>query len=263
MPLRSIDMYRIRFSSISQLFDVPEGVQVVMPLKDILRGIGSSSMLIRENRLIAEIPSVLWEGSVPSVREDLEKLKDKGVRGALCENIGAVNMCAEAGIDIHGGMYLNVLNVPAIEEYAKLGAKDLTLSFEMPFGKQRELLKRYATVDNRIELGILVYGYLPLMKFRACPAMGPEGCKRCSRDKELIDRKGEHFRILCHDSKYSELLNCVPLYASDRNLPPLDFYTLYFTTETAEECRNIFDMVRNKENPPFRRTAGLYNRELL
>ncbi len=256
-------MYRIRFSSISQLFDVPEGVRVVMPLKDILRGIGSSSILIKEKRLIAEIPSVLWEGSVPAIKEDLEKLKEKGITDALCENIGAVNLCAEAGIDIHGGMYLNVLNVPAIEEYAKLGAKDLMLSFEMPFAKQRELLKKYASCDAGIQLGILVYGYIPLMKFRACPAMGPEGCKGCTRDKELIDRKGEHFRILCHDSKYSELLNCVPLYSADKNLPSLDFYTLYFTTETAEECRRIWEMVQAKKVPDFRRTSGLYNRELL
>ncbi|MBO4818917.1 MAG: U32 family peptidase, partial [Firmicutes bacterium] len=77
------------------------------------------------------------------------------------------------------------------------------------------------------------------------------------------DRKGERFRILCHDSVYSELLNCVPLYAADKSLPDLDFYTLYFTVESREECGSIFDMVRAKETPDFRRTAGLYSRELL
>ena len=117
--------------------------------------------------------------------------------------------------------------------------------------------------EDRIPLGIVVYGYLPLMKFRACPAMGKDGCKGCTRDKFLTDRKGERFRIICRDSKYSELLNCVPLYAADKNLPDFDFHVLYFTVETREECENIYSMVRNKEIPPFRRTAGLYNRELL
>ena len=252
-------MYRLRFETISQVFDIPGGVQVVLPLFEVASNMERISDLASEGRLIAEIPSVIWEGSVPKVRKAMESLREAGIKDYLCENIGAVELCREMDADVHGGMYLNVLNSAAIEEYAKLGAKDLTLSFEMPFAKQRALLSKAGDTD----LGILVYGYLPLMKFRACPAMGKDDCRGCTRDKYLTDRKGERFRILCHDSQYSELLNCVPLYAADKALPEFSFCTLYFTVESREECSDIFGMVQRKEDPPFRRTAGLYNRELL
>ena len=258
-------MYRLRFQKIEQIFDVPKDASVILPLEELCSHMDDADIkgLVSEGRLIAEIPSVIWEGSIEKAKSMLSLLKDKGAEDVLCENIGAINMCNELGLKIHGGMYLNVLNSAAVKEYAALGAKDLTLSFEMPFPKQRALLSAAKKQGIDLPLGIVVYGYLPLMKFRACPATGKEGCKGCSRDKYLIDRKGERFRILCHDSKYSELLNCVPLYAADKALPDMDFYTLYFTVEDRHECETIFRMVQASEAPTFRRTAGLYARELL
>ncbi len=276
-------MYRLRFNTISQLFDVPGDAQVVLPAEDLFKEIKNgpsekTAKLIAGQRILAEIPSVLWEGSVQRIKEILSALKETGVSNVLCENIGGFNICSELGLSIHGGMYLNVMNTSSIEQYKALGAEDLTLSFEMPFAKQRALLSRkqavldkakskeqdtkYGTVMD-LPLAMIIYGYLPLMKFRACPAMGKNGCKGCTRDKELVDRKGERFRILCHDSRYSELLNCVPLYVADKGLPKLDIYTLYFTVESKEECEKVFDMVSRSAEPSFRRTAGLYNRELL
>ena len=254
-------MYRLRFETISQMFDIPEELQIVLPLFELAADPGFAADIAKKNLLIAELPSVMWEGSVGRVRKAVQTLMDAGIEDMLCENIGGVNICSDLGAAIRGGMYLNVMNSAAVSEYTALGAKDLTLSFEMPIPKQRALLSKVKEEDAG--LGILVYGYLPLMKFRACPAMGKDGCRGCTRDKYLTDRKGEKFRILCHDSQYSELLNCVPLYAADKNIPDFDFHTLYFTVESKEECRDIFEMVQRKENPPFRRTAGLYNRELL
>ncbi len=259
-------MYRLRFETISQLFDVPPDAEVVIPAEEIAKHIDSEPalrQLASEGKLIAEIPSVLWENSVERIKSLLSELGSFGIKDALCENIGAINICDELGFAIRGGAYLNVLNSMSVKEYAELGAKDLTASFEMPFGKQRKFLSALKKAGLNVPVGIIVYGFLPLMKFRACPAMGKDGCRGCSRDKYLTDRMGEKFRILCHDSRYSELLNCVPLYAADKQLPPFDFYTLYFTVEEKEECRRIFDMVRNGKTPGFRRTAGLYNRELL
>ena len=258
-------MYRLRFQTIKQLFEIPEDVSVIIPLEELSAHIDEPCIqgLVSRGRIIAEIPSVLWEGSIRKVKTMLTDLKEKGLEDVLCENIGAINICNELGLKFHGGMYLNVLNSAAVKEYEALGAKDLTLSFEMPFQKQRALLSSVKKQGIDLPLGILVYGYLPLMKFRACPAMGKEGCKGCTRDKYLTDRKGERFRILCHDSRYSELLNCVPLYAADKALPDMDFYTLYFTVEDKKECETIFRMVQASEAPTFRRTAGLYARELL
>ncbi len=258
-------MYRLRFQTIKQLFEIPEDASVILPLEELSAHIDEPGIqgLVSNGRIIAEMPSVLWEGSIGKVKNMLTDLKEKGLEDVLCENIGAINICNELGLKFHGGMYLNVLNSVSAGEYEGLGAKDLTLSFEMPFPKQRALLSVVKKQGIDLPLGIVVYGYLPLMKFRACPAMGKEGCKGCSRDKYLTDRKGERFRILCHDSKYSELLNCVPLYAADKALPDMNFYTLYFTVEDKKECETIFRMVQASEIPSFRRTAGLYARELL
>ncbi len=244
------------------MFDPLGDTQIVLPIFDIVSDLSSVSSLVKEKRLIAEIPSVIWEGSMAKVRQTVERLKGEGIEDFLCENIGALGLCSESGVNIHGGMYLNVLNSSSVLEYSKLGAKDLTVSFEMPVSKQKAMLNALKS-HKHAELGILVYGYLPLMKFRACPAMGKDGCKGCTRDRYLKDRKGESFRILCHDSQYSELLNCVPLYTADKGMPDYDYYTLYFTVENSEECKEIYEMVRKRENPPFRRTTGLSNRELL
>ena len=254
-------MYRLRFETILQVFDIPEGTQLVLPLFEAASNREWIFAHAKRAQIIAEIPSVIWEGSLAGVRKAMSAIMEAGVTDFLCENIGAVELCRELGADAHGGMFLNVLNSAAAEEYSKLGAKDLTLSFEMPFNKQRAMLSKAVDID--VDLGIVIYGYLPLMKFRACPAMGREGCRGCTKDKYLKDRKGESFRILCHGSQYSELLNCVPLYVADKSIPDHSFLTLYFTVESREECEKVFEMVRRKEEPPFRRTAGLYNRDLL
>ncbi|MCQ2406870.1 MAG: hypothetical protein MJ067_06635 [Oscillospiraceae bacterium] len=79
----------------------------------------------------------------------------------------------------------------------------------------------------------------------------------------LTDRKNEEFILICRDRKYSELLNCVPLYVGDKAMPNLGFETLYFTIETKEEAMDILRQYKARELPDFRRTAGLYFRELL
>jgi len=157
---------------------------------------------------------------------------------------------------MHGGMYLNIVNSESAVQYKSLGLVDITWSFELPFNKMRG-------TKSPVPAGAVTYGYLPLMKFRNCPAQGKDGCKGCTKDKVLTDRKGEKFRIICRNSEYSELLNCVPLYVADKSLPPLAFETLYFTVESKTECKNIYNMVLSKKEPDFRKTAGLYFRELL
>ncbi|MDD3289537.1 MAG: hypothetical protein PHT29_01405, partial [Eubacteriales bacterium] len=111
--------------------------------------------------------------------------------------------------------------------------------------------------------GVIVYGYLPLMKLRACPAQDQTGCGHCRGQQTLRDPKGITFTLLCRDKKYSELLNSIPLYVGDKSIPRLDFQTLYFTTESQGECRDILEMYFERKPPAFLRTGGLYYRKLL
>lgn len=69
--------------------------------------------------------------------------------------------------------------------------------------------------------------------------------------------------MLCRNKKYAELLNSVPLYVGDKSYGGVDFITLRFTTEPQEEAMRICDMFVNGQAPDFRRTGGLYYRDLL
>ncbi len=118
-------------------------------------------------------------------------------------------------------------------------------------------------MKGALRRGVIGYGYLPLMKMRACPAQRERGCAGCSGIRVLTDRKGETFTLLCRQKKYMELLNCVPLYIADKPVPSLDFETLYFTTEDQGQCEYITRLYEEQSAVPFRKTGGLYYRDLL
>ena len=80
---------------------------------------------------------------------------------------------------------------------------------------------------------------------------------------ELVDRKGVVFPMICHDRRYTTLLNSVPLYLGDKSLPPFDFVTLYFTTEDRKTCQQVYEGYRKGAAPWFDRTSGLAFRTLL
>lgn len=251
-------MIRARFESLDQIFPgCPD--TVILPLSLLAerrQGDGALRAPALEGKtVIAEIPSIIWPTRMAAVRDRLAAVKEAGITRVLAENLGAVALAKEFGFTIHGGMYLNVLNSEALQQYRNMGLEDLTLSFELAFAESRGL----AAPDT----GFVTYGYLPLMKFRNCPAQGKNGCGGCSGRNELIDRKGEHFPIICRERQYSELLNCVPLYVGDRRRPDTGFETLYFTIETREQCEKVYETYLAGAPADFRRTAGLYFREVL
>ena len=246
---------RARFESSEQLFSGCPPT-VILPLKEINKGAIDKAMACGAERILAEIPPVVWPSHMESARSQLAKLKDINITDVYVENLGALKLAREFGFTAHGGMMLNILNSVSLEKHLDPGLEDACVSFEMPAADMRKLV-------HRERAGAVVYGYLPLMKFRACPARGKDGCGSCKGLNILTDRKGEKFTVICREKQYSELLNCVPLYAADRNLPDLSFKLLYFTTETAEECAEITRLAGEKAPLPGRRTAGLYFRELL
>jgi len=243
-------MIRLRFEKASQVFDGKE--TVILPLKGLL----NSPQLIQERSVIGEIPPLIWEGSLDTVKAQLEELKELGLKDVLAENIGAIALAKEFGFAVHGGFTLNILNSVSLAEYKALGLESATLSIELSFANTRK-------IKPCMPVGMITYGYLPMMKLRSCPLRSEKGCGSCKGSGVLTDRMGEKFTVICRDKQYSELLNFVPVYVGDKSLPKLDFEELYFTTETAEECKNIFDIYTAKAAPYFERTAGLYFRELL
>ena len=260
-PVREHEAYvpgikkiRLRFENGEQVFDGGEDTEVILPVRLLEQDPGLIGRF--GERLIAELPALVWEGDGEKLRDRLAKLHADGLRHVLSGNICAPELVRGTGLILHGGPELNILNTEALERYAQYGFSDLTLSFELP---HRDM----GAVGSKIRRGFVGYGYLPLMKFRNCPGKGRNGCGGCTGKTFLTDRMRERYPLLCRDRKFSELLNCVPVYVADRRMPDTDFETLYFTVEPKEQCRHVLELYRKGETPDFKRTGGLYFRELL
>ena len=245
---------RLRFEHSEQIFELPEAELIILPLNEITQ----RPKLIDTfgAKLCAELPALCCGRGEEAVSRKLMQLKDMGLSSASAENLYALRAAREAGLEVHGGAFLNILNSRLLREYELSGLSDAIVSVEISAQRLRRL-------KGTVKRGVIAYGYLPLMKLRACPAQTQSGCAGCTGLTPVKDRKGETFNIICRDKAYSELLNCVPLYTGDRRIAGADFSELYFTVESREKCREIAGLFIRGEKADFRHTGGLYFREVL
>ena len=243
---------RLRFRKAAQIPEGTKADKVILPLREI-----DETLIARfGDALCAAIPALVYPADEEKTVRALASLAQKGLRYALCDNIGAIGMAKAAGLTPLGGALLNILNSDALAFYRRLGAADCTLSPELSF----DLMRRIASGGK---IGFIAYGRMPLMHFRCCPMQGENGCGRCPGERTLTDRRGDAFPVLCEERRFSVLYNPVPLYVGDKPLPPADFVTLQFTAETQEECARIIRLFQEKKALPGKRTAGLYDKTLL
>jgi putative protease len=230
-----------------------DGTKVILPAAEILKNPEAAARF--GDRLIAELPALIFPKDEETVSAQLAKLRALGLRDALAENLGAIRLIREAGLRPYGGHGLNILNSVALAEYEKLGLAEATVSFELPMAK-------IARLGGTLPRGILGYGYLPLMRFRACPIQKSGGCGACPGSGLLTDRLGKTFSVLCSAKRYSTLLNSLPLWIADKEISGADFLTLYFTVEPPEHCLSVYRAFQKNMPPDTERTNGLYFREL-
>ena len=207
-------------------------------------------------RLIGQFPDVLWPEDEEAFAGKLAALRDVGLREVWGENIYAIPLARRLGLGLHGGAGLNVLNTRALLQFERDGLMSVTASFETN-------LRDVKALGGTVPLGLLAYGYLPLMRFRNCPVRAAKGCGACGGRGELTDRRGVKFAVECGEKKYSTLLNSVPLHIADRDTRGVDHLVLWFTRETEEECARVTEDFRLKRKSEGARTGGLYYRELL
>ena len=189
-------------------------------------------------------------------RSVAETLKAIGIKCIWAENIYAVRLGTRLGFEVCGGFGLNVTNSVAANEYARLGVKSVTASIELPAGE-------IASMKSVIPLGVTVYGHLPLMRFRACPARKASGCAGCNGKPSIADRYGTNFTLVCHDKRFISLLNPVPLDVCDRRFLGADFRLGYFTVEPIEKCREVLSRMISGEKNEENHTTGMYYSKLL
>ncbi len=248
---------RIRVERADQLSEelIGPAALVILPMEEL----DTHRELISRlgEKACAELPVFLPPGQEEKALETLEALRDARVTKALCGGPGQMLLARRAGLRVYGDYGLNVLNSIALKECGGLGVEDMTLSFE-------NNLRQGLALGDYLPFGIIGYGYLPLMTFRACPIQGDKGCGGCRGEGILTDRLGKKFPVLCHRRRYSQLLNTVPLYLGDKQDVLIGFshVTLRFTTESRGRCERVVQLWR--EGAPLReeRTNGLYFREL-
>lgn len=242
-----------RFETFSQLFTSSDIDRYILPIEELDR---HPELIARYgNKLSAELPAALFPETENSLRSMLSSLVSQGLSSVYTENAYGLYLGKSHGIAVYGGAGLNILSTPALEEYACLGFSAATISFELS-------MSAIGSLGSSLPRGYIAYGRLPLMRVRSCPNRPNANCKGCDGRPVLTDRLGVSFPMLCHGKRYTTILNSVPLHLGGKPQAMADFRTLYFTTETAEQCRNALRELINNEESTEKRTGGLYYRVL-
>lgn len=203
-----------------------------------------------------EIPRSLFGGE-ETARETLQKAAEAGARFALCGNVGALPLAKEAGLAALGGFGLNLFNGEALAFFADKGLDAAVLSMELSF-RQMGFLQARPLPWARCSTG----------GSPSCSAAtarsGPRraaGGGRAIASARWPTAKGIRFPLACAGG-CAELLNSAPLYWADKReeIPPLDFWLLHFTVETAEETAGILLRYRQGGEAPTPFTRGLCRR---
>lgn len=209
------------------------------------------SRLLKEGYSIGvEVPRATF-GNEKEVYSRLKALKQRGIDHLLAHNIAAVYMGKELGFNVHAGFGMNIVNSYTLKWAADYGITSAQLSVEME-------LRQIERLHKAIPVGLIRYGYFPLMITRNHPAG-----KSCKNDKYLQDRKNERFLVTDREG-YSEIYNCVPIFMPKEEYPLDDHVMsdfLFPVENSVENMKKTLEKLR--ENQDFeRKTHGLYLRGL-
>lgn len=234
---------------------LPEQIKrIYIPLECGKEGIEAVREKIRpDTELCVEAPRGMF-GSETRLREYLEEARACGIKICMIHNIGLIEPVISAGMTPWGGFGLNVTNTSTTDELKRLGVSGCELSFELT-------LDKIASLGGSIPRGAIVYGYLPMMLTRNCPA-ALAGCKGKSDGTcSITDRMDKRFAVRCRMG-CSELFNSVPLdmVGRVREIRGVDHHIVRFTTEDAAEISRVLDACRNGSSVGDEVTRGLYYR---
>ena len=216
-----------------------------------------------------------------TTREQQEACRRAGIKEIYFENIVRRNQVSYAPkegellLGGYGGLYyykdrnpfvtdysFNVVNSVACRRLLELGARRVTLSYELNRRQIAELLQAYeAHYGSRPPLEMIVYGRAPLLFTRYCPLKKMGQCGQCkTKSYELRDEYGT-FPLLSHADCTTTILNGKILNLLDEmpGIEGIEAFRLHFTTETPEETARIIKAAQQKLSG--RHTASLFRRE--
>lgn len=183
------------------------------------------------------LPPLWTDQEQQQLEPQLLRLRERGVRRALCQNLGQLHLAQELGFALDGDCALNLFNTESLRVLTGRGLASATLSFELNLPQIRDL-------EKPIPCGILAYGRLELMLTATCASDG-SSCAVCALPAQLVDRQGERFPLMPAAGCRNLILNSRPVWLADRweDLEPLglSFLTLYFTDESPDRVGEVLE----------------------
>ena len=149
---------------------------------------------------------------------------------------------------------LNVVNASSCYQLHKLGAKRITLSYELNKKQISDMLDAYYEENGGYPaLEMIVYGRAPLLFTKYCPLKKMGQCGLCKKHKYEIEDEYGHFPILAHEDRAND--NCAVTILNGKVLNLLDempeiegveAFRLNFTTETPDEVVRVIKAAQAK-----------------
>ncbi len=208
--------------------------------------------MIRDGwRIGVEMPRVIFKDYPGPLREVYQELVSMGVNDILAHTIDAASLDFHKKQAKHAGFGMNLANSLSLKWARDNGFESAEASVELTL-KQIERLKK------PIPVGVIRYGYFPLMVSRNTPGGLDIPCKT---EAFLQDRKNKRFRIMPRGG-YTEILNCVPFLMPEKDYNDMEgvFHIIRFTVENSVDNKEkVLEKIReNHDFEPF--THGLYLR---
>ena len=207
---------------------------------------------------VAVLPHVITDNQVQNVLDTLCSLEEKGVREALCGNIGHIFYARKAGLAVRGDFGLNTFNSYSLDVLKNAGLLSATASFELRIAQIKDLAKS-------IDTEMIIYGRLPLMVSDQCIIHESAGRCACQTPGQLSDRMGSVFPVVKEYGCRNVIYNAHKLYLADKKE---DLYSaglwglrMMFTTESGRECAEVAKgYLGLSDYRPNVLTRGLYYR---
>ena len=169
---------------------------------------------------------------------------------------------------------LNVVNSTSVYELHKLGAKRITLSYELNKQQIKDLIDAYYEQNEGYpSLEMVVYGRAPLMFTKYCPLKKMNQCGLCrTHSYEIKDEYGT-FPIISHEDHTTTILNGKILNLLDEmpSIEGVEAFRLNFTIESPEEVAKIVKEAQKKLEGTSKKvlfnqetdTRGHFNKEII
>ncbi len=247
---------------------------------------------LEEKQKISFTPKSSYLTASVTTREQYETCVAAGIKEIYFENIVRRNQNdykekeGQLLIGGYGGIYhyrntnpfvtdysLNVVNSDSCYELYKLGAKRVTLSYELNEDQIEELINAYCEKnDGYPSLEMIVYGKAPLLFTKYCPLKKMNQCGICKTKSYALKDEHGTFPILSHEDCTTTILNGKTLNLLDdmQSIKGVEAFRLNFTVESKTQVEKIINTALSKlsgnESPVFNQdtdTRGHFNQEIV